>query len=279
MLHLPIHRNRMGSKLIDVEKLIKQKNPGLLKWLPKFVVNYLKRILHQEEINYTLETNSHIIDQDFCKLLIDKFEIKVKVHGLENVPKSGGSIFVSNHPLGGMDAIALVHAIAPIRKDIKFIVNDVLLHLNNLKNLFVGINKFGDSGKGALQGVNDLFASDKAVFIFPAGLVSRKIGGKVRDLEWKKTFVSQALKTNKPIVPIFLDGELSNFFYRLHKVRSFLGLKANIEMLYLADELFKQKGKTIDIYFGTPIKPEEIDQKKSHRAVAQEIKEIVYSLK
>jgi putative hemolysin len=267
----------MNDKLIDVEKLIAQKKPKLLKWLPRFVIRYLKRILHQERINQIVLKNKDVVDQDFCIAVLKELNINYSAHGLDNVPKDGSCIFVANHPLGGIDALVIVAAISKKRQDIRFIVNDILLHLKSLKNLFVGINKFGQSAKSALQGVNDLFASDKAIFIFPAGLVSRKIKGVIKDLTWKKTFISQAIKHNKPVVPVYIDGVLSPFFYRLSRIRKILGIKINIEMLYLADELFKQSNKHIHVHFGAPISPENFPQG-SHAAIAQFFQDQVYAL-
>jgi len=266
------------KKFIDVERLIAGKNPKLLKRLPRFIINYLKRIVHQSEINTILEENENVKGVDFCKDIISRFNMTVESHGVENIPKDEGVIFVSNHPLGGMDAMAIVKEVAPVRKDIMFIVNDLLLSLENLKGLFVGVDKHGVNAKESLQKVNELFESDKAVFLFPAGLVSRKKKGVVRDLEWKKTFVSRAKKTNKKIVPVFIDGELSNFFYRLSNIREAVGIKSNIEMLYLADELFKQKNKVLPIYFGKPIQVSDWDNSKSDKEIAAEIKNIAYNL-
>lgn len=268
----------MEEKFIDVEKLIASKNPRLLKRLPKFILNYLKKILHQEEINSILKENKELYGADFCIDIINRFDIKVECHGIENIPKTGGVIFASNHPLGGMDAMAIVKEVSLIRGDIQFIVNDLLMNLENLKGLFVGVDKHGPNAKESLQKVNDLFASEKAIFLFPAGLVSRKKKKKVRDLEWKKTFVTRAKKYEKQVVPVFIDGQLSNFFYRLSNIREFLGIKANIEMLYLANELFKQKGVTLPIYFGKPISPETFDKSKTDKQWAEEIKNITYNL-
>lgn len=268
----------MKKKFIDVERLIGSKNPKLLKRIPKFILNYLKRILHQQEINQILDENEELIGVDFCIDIIERFKIKVVSHGLDNIPKEEGVVFVSNHPLGGMDAMAIVKEVAPIRKDIMFIVNDLLMNLENLKNLFVGVDKHGANAKASLKKVNDLFESDKAVFLFPAGLVSRKKKGKVTDLEWKKTFVTRAKKNNKKIVPVFIDGELSKFFYGLSNIREKIGVKMNIEMLYLADELFKQKNKELPIYFGKPILLSEFDSQMSDSQIAQEIKNITYNL-
>jgi putative hemolysin len=269
----------MEDKFIDIEKLIGSKNPRLLKALPAFLLNYLKKTIHQEEINQILVENKNKLDYDFCHDIIDRFNITVNVHNQDNIVTEGGCIFVVNHPLGGMDAMAIVHAIQEYRTDVKFIVNDILMHLKNLNGLFVGVNKHGVNSKKSLQVVNELFASDKAVFVFPAGLVSRKKNGIVSDLTWKKTFVTRARKFDKKIIPVYLEGELTNFFYRLSNFRTAIGIKANIEMLYLAQELFKQKNKTIDIVFGEPILPNDLKDGKSDQEWADKIKETVYSLK
>jgi putative hemolysin len=268
----------MIKKLIDIERVIGNKNPKLLKWLPKFIINYLKKLLHQEEINKIIEDNENTFDTEFCQAVVDTFKIKLEVIGLDNMPANGGCIVAANHPLGGMDAMAIVSAVSPVRKDVKFVVNDVLLHLTNLKNLFVGMNKFGSTSKGALQSINDLFSSNNAVFIFPSGLVSRKKNGIIKDTEWKKTFITQAKKHQKPIIPIYIEGNLSNRFYRISNFRKWLGIKINFEMIFLADEMFKQTNKTVRIVIGEAIMPNELDQDKSDRALAQKIKEKVYSL-
>ena len=203
------------EKFIDIERLISEKNPKALKWTPQFLLNYLKRKLHQDEINQVLKENKDLYDYDFCNNIIDRFNIKVVNEGTEHIPPEKGAIFVVNHPLGGMDALSIIHSIGEFRTDVKFIVNDILLNLKNLKGIFVGINKHGANSKKSISQLDELFASDHAIFIFPAGLVSRKNKKKIIDLEWKKTFVSRAKKYNKPVVPVHLDGELTKFFYNL----------------------------------------------------------------
>lgn len=269
----------MQEKFIDIEKVIKSKNPKLLKWLPKFIVSYLKRVIHQDEVNQILHEFKDDYDYVFCKKLIERFNIKVTVSGEENIPKTGGFIFAANHPLGGMDAMALVTVIEPYRKDVKFIVNDILLNLKNISGLFVGVNKHGVNSKNSLNQIDELFASDQAVFVFPAGLVSRRKNGKVADLEWKKTFITRSKKHNKTIIPVYVGGNLSNFFYRLSNFRTALGIKANLEMLYLSDESFKQKDKTLDIIFGEPIPSSFFDTSKSDKEWAKWMENKVHEMK
>ena len=267
-----------AKKFIDIRKLIGSKNPKLLRWLPNFVIKYLERILHQDEINQFLIDHPTQKNEEFCRAVIRYFNITIEIEGLENIPQTGGVTLAMNHPLGGMDAIALVDAISSKRTDLKFIVNDLLLNLEGMQGMFVGVNKHGKTNEGIHQKIDELFHSDQAVCIFPAGLVSRKQKGLVRDLEWKKTFVMLSKRANHPIVPIYIDGKLSNFFYRLSNFRKFIGIKANIEMLYLSDELFKQKNVTMKFRVGKPITPEMLDDSKSHREWAQWIRNSVYEL-
>jgi putative hemolysin len=267
-----------SKKFIDVEKILETKNPRLKKRLPKFLVRYLKRILHQKEINRFLEENKNVKNQDFCKEVVKFMNIDVEVKNLERIPKQGKIVLVMNHPLGGMDAMILVDALANHRKDLKFIVNDILLNLEGLKELFVGVNKVGKNKTSLKSQIDMLFASEEAVCVFPAGLVSRKVKGEVTDLAWKKTFVTYSRKHNRTIIPIHIDGRLSNFFYRLSKFRKFIGIKANIEMLYLANELFKQKNRKMKFTIGKPIDSKLLDSSKKDVEIANEIRRTVYAL-
>lgn len=266
------------EKFIDIRQLIKSKSPKLERFLPGFIIRYLKRILHQDEVNDFIERNGHLKNEAFCNVIVDEFRLNIQVSGLEHLPTSGGAILAMNHPLGGMDAMALLTAIQSQRTDVKFIVNDLLLNLKPLQEIFVGVNKHGSNKRNLNRQMEELFASNQLVGVFPAGLVSRKKQGIIKDLEWRKTFVKYAKRYDKPIIPIFIDGQLSNFFYRLSNVRSFFGIKLNLEMLYLSDELFKQKGKTINYVIGEPIWMNQMDTTKNEFELAQKIKEKVYSL-
>jgi len=267
-----------AQKFIDIQKLIVSKSPKLAKWLPGFVMRYLKRILHQDEINAFLVKHKNDKNEVFCDEVMNYLNIKVSIKKKKKIPKSGKVILAMIHPLGGMDAIALVSAIQNHRIDLKFIVNDLLMNLTNLSDLFVGVNKHGKNEKSTREHIMELFSSDKMVCIFPAGLVSRRKNGVVRDLPWKKTFVIYAKKYDHSVIPIHIEGELSNFFYRLSNFRSAIGIKANIEMLYLSNELFKQRNKTITFKVGEPMKIADLDVSKNEQELAQLIKDKVYSM-
>lgn len=267
-----------GGKFIDVEKVIGSKKPGLLKVLPGFIINYLKRIIHQDEINDFIERNKSVYGLEFVERIVNEFINQLNTTGIENIPTGKRILIASNHPLGGLDGVALMHAAGKIRPDILFPVNDLLMNLENIKNLFIPINKHGSNSQN-LKIINETFASDVSVLYFPAGLCSRKQKhGIIEDLEWKKTFISYARKYQRDIVPTFIDGRNSDFFYNLARFRKMIGIKQNIEMLYLVDEMYKQKNKTINIIVGKPILFETFDKRFSDSQWAQKVKEHVYRL-
>ncbi|MFT6245203.1 MAG: 1-acyl-sn-glycerol-3-phosphate acyltransferase [Salibacteraceae bacterium] len=267
------------DKFIDVQRLIESKNPKLAKRLPQGIISYLKYVLHENEVNHFLEYNRHKKNTDWCQAAVDYMDITLSVKGIEKIPKEGKITIALNHPLGGMDAMILVSALRGHREDLKFIVNDLLLNIENMKGMFVGINKHGKN-KGSIRNqVRELFESEDAVCIFPAGMVSRKENGIIKDLEWKKTFVTYAKECDRTIIPIYIDGELSRFFYGLYRFRKAIGIKSNIEMLYLVSELFKQRKKHMQFVVGDPIDRDYLMNNPNDNELAQEIKEKVYELR
>ena len=205
--------------------------------------------------------------------------VKTTSTGLENIPTQETVIIVSNHPLGGLDGVAILQEIGKVRKDIRIMVNDILMQIKNFEPLFVPVNKHGSNSRENLTFTESLYASDKCIILFPAGLVSRKQGKEIKDLEWKKSFITQSIKHKKNIIPVFTEGQNSKKFYRIAYWRKKLGIKINIEMLYLADEMFKQKGKTIHFNIGEAISWKTFNQSNSQKEWAQKVKNHVYALK
>ena len=267
-----------NAPFIDVEKIIESKNTTMAKLLPNFILNYLKRIIHEDEINTFIRTNGHLKNHEFVGAVFKEMGARIHVRGIENIPLTGGCIIAANHPLGGLDGIGLMKAVGERRKDIRFFVNDILLNLQNFGELFVGVNKHGKNAKENLRLMDEVFASDNCVLFFPAGLVSRRQDGVIRDLEWQKSFINKAVSYNKPIIPAYIGGQNSNFFYNLANWRKRLGIKGNIEMLYLADEMYNQKNQTIEIIFGEPIQPNHFTKNINLADWAQKLKEHVYNL-
>ena len=281
--------SEIPERLIDIEALFADKNPRLLRLIPGFVLSYLKRIIHQEEVNGYIWRNREKKGLCFVEAILHEFGVNViildkrsnPVAGSPLVPPSGRYIVSSNHPLGGLDGMALMQELGRIREDIVFPVNDLLMNVPGLRPLFIPINKHGRNTDNAKL-INDTFASEKMILYFPAGLVSRKqhIHGKiqVRDLEWKNTFIKKAKKYQRDIIPIYIEGRNSDWFYNLARWRKRLGIKANIEMLYLVDEMARQFNKTITLMVGDIIPYTTFDKSKTETQWAAWVQEKVYQL-
>lgn len=269
-----------GITRIDIKQVLEQKAPSVSKKIPKFIVDYLIRTVHQDELNDIL-TRYH--DKDgvaFMQELIKYFDLTLELVNKDNIPVDGRFIFASNHPLGGLDGICLSAVIGErFGGNIRYLVNDLLLFITNLKSIFVPINKHGSQGKQNVRLIDDAYASDNQIITFPAGLCSRKIKGKIQDTEWKKSFIQKAVEYKRDIVPVYFDGHNSKSFYRLANIRKALGIKMNYEMIYLPDEMFRCKHQTFHIYFGKPISWETFDSSKKPAEWAEWMKEIVYNLK
>ncbi|MEM0940724.1 MAG: 1-acyl-sn-glycerol-3-phosphate acyltransferase [Bacteroidota bacterium] len=268
------------EKFVDIRKLIKSKNPKLLKWLPPFVLQWIKKIIHEEEVNKFMIEHENADLYTFCEDAVDYLNLRFNMTGKEHIPEYPKKvIFTANHPLGGMDAISIIHLLKDTRTDIKFIVNDLLMVIRHLRDRFIGVNKVGKNAVESLQKVEEQFATGTATFIFPAGLVSRKAKREIMDLEWKKTFITKAKKYSIPIIPVYIGGRLTNRFYKLASLRKFLGIKVNIEMFFLVDELFKQKDMEIDIIIGQPVDPELFNKSNNDKEWAEWMKKRVYDLR
>lgn len=270
--------NKVREKYIELEKVLAEKNPSLAKWLPRFVANYIKRIIHQDELNEIMYLHGDKHGLPFVRSGLDYLDTRVKTVGLENIPKDEGVILASNHPLGGLDGIAFMKAVGEVRDDIQFLVNDILMNIKNMEPLFIPVNKVGNNARAALKVIEETYAKDVAVLVFPAGLVSRRLPEGIGDLTWQKSFIARAKKYQKNIIPVHIDGKNSSWFYNLSRWRSKLGIKANLEMFYLADEMFKQRGKTITITFGEPVSWQSFDKSKSLIEWAEYMRALTYAL-
>jgi putative hemolysin len=263
---------------IDVEKVLTSKNPALGKVIPGFLIRYLKKIVHQEELNYFLAKNSHLKNKELVASFLEFLQIKYKVTGTENIPAGGRYIFVSNHPLGGLDGVVFINELSKFFPEIKFPVNDILTYIGNLSGIFLPVNKHGSQGKEAAKLLETAYESDCQILYFPAGLCSRKKKGIIRDLQWHKSFITKAVQHKRDIIPAYFSGRNSDFFYNLSNFRKSIGVKANIEMLYLADEMFLQKDKEINLVFGEKIPWQTFDKSKTPPEWAELVKSKCYDL-
>ncbi len=270
------------TTLIDVNKVIASKSSTLAKYTPKFVINYIKRLIHQDEINAAIEKSVGMDGVGFAQLAITELNIKCNIRYVNPslINPQERYIFVSNHPLGGLDGLILINELGKKMGNIKFVVNDFLMHVKPLESIFVPVNKVGRMGREYANLFEEAYSSCCQILYFPAGLCSRLINGEIADLPWKNSFVKQAIRYDRKIVPVYFSGSNSKFFYRLAKLRKALGIKFNIEMCFLADEMFKQKNATFDVVIGEPISVEiKNNDIKEINQLCRQIRDKAYSLK
>ncbi len=264
---------------VEIEKVLKEKNPSLHKKLPRFAIRWFEKLIWQQPLNEFLMKYGHRDGKGFTDGMAEHLNLKLEIKGLDKIPQNGRYTFASNHPLGGLDGMMLVSVIGSRFPDFKFLVNDILMNVLNLENTFLPINKHGAQAREAAQYINEIFASDKQVCIFPAGLVSRKQkGGIIKDLTWHKNFINKSIQHKRDVIPLHISGHNTKRFYRWARIRQLLGIKANIEMLLLPSEMLKYKNRTMTITFGEPISYQTFDRSKTQAEWAEHVKDIVYKL-
>lgn len=272
---------RKTSARLNVGDVLKSKAPRYAKYLPRFVVKWFEHTICQDKLNDILDRFEGKIGVEFASAVIDDLNITLHINGVENIPHQGRFIFASNHPLGALDGIALISYLGKrYDNNVKFLVNDILMNVEPLTNVFLPINKHGGQDRKAASIINDAFSGNDQIITFPAGLCSRNLKGSIiEDLQWKKGFITKSIEYRRDIIPIYFEGYNSRFFYRLGKIRRQLGLKINIEMIYLPSEIFKSRNKIYKIWFGKPISYKKFDSSKSALEWALDVRKAVYNFK
>jgi len=274
-----MNNNKVTNNIrIDIKEVFRDKNPRLAGIIPGFIIRYLKKVIHEDEINDFMSKYGNLCDIDLVKAGLSYLGINYHVHNKHNIPGSGRYVFVSNHPLGGLDGLVFMAELSKYFDELKFPVNDILLNISNMSGVFLPINKHGSQARESALEIEAAYASDSQILYFPAGLCSRKKRGVIKDLQWQKYFLVKAIKHERDIVPVYFSGRNSNWFYNLSNLRKAIGIKANIEMLYLPDEMFQQKEKELHIVFGKCLSWKTFDKSKTPIEWAEWIKNKSYEL-
>lgn len=271
---------------IDLNRIIRSRIGGWKgRLIPGFLISALERLVHQKELNATLDATYPAEGTAFAEAVYEYFDLTLDVRGMENIPDSGRFIFASNHPLGGLDGIGLIKALGSRYGDdgIRFLVNDMLMNVEPLRPVFLPINKYGSQGRKAAKAIADAYASDMQMLIFPAGLVSRlHPDGEIRDLAWQKSFIQKAVEYERDIIPVRFEGLNRNRFYRTAWWRKRLGVKINIEQAMLPAELCAARGNSYRVIFGRPVSWRQLADRiaagATPGALAAEIRTAVHTL-
>ena len=274
--------NSITEKTIDISDILRDKMGSKAKFVPSPLVKWLKHIVHQDEVNKYLWDSRHLTGVEWLEDCMRYLDMTLEIVGKENLPdKDDGKLytFVSNHPLGGEDGVALGAVIGRHYDGrFRYLVNDLLMNLPGLAPLCIPINKTGSQSRSFPAMVEAGFRSDNHMLMFPAGLCSRRINGEIRDLPWKKTFITKSVETHSDVVPIHFGGRKSDLFYTLANVCKALGIKFNIAMLFLVDEMYKNVHKSFRIAIGKPIPWQTFDKSRTPAQWAQFVQDEVYKL-
>ncbi len=271
------------TKIIDIDNILRSKMGAKARFVPRWAVNWLRRILHEDYLNDFLTANSHLTGVEWIEACLRHLDVRLEVVGEERLPKADDGrlyTFVSNHPLGGQDGIALGWIIGRHYDGrFRYLVNDLLMNLPGLAPLCVPINKTGAQSRNFPAMVKACFESNNHVLMFPAGLCSRRDKrGVIRDLEWRKAFITKSVETHRDIVPIHFSGRNSDRFYNLAYRCKQLGIKFNVAMIFLVDELYRNRHKTFRVTIGEPIPWQTFNKTKSPKEWAQWVQDKVYDL-
>jgi putative hemolysin len=270
------------EKTIDIEAVLRSKMGSKARWVPRFAVKWLKHIAHEDQVNEFLWQARDLTGTPWLVACLNFLGVKIEVEGMENLPSKDDErlyTFVSNHPLGGIDGVAIGSVLGRQYNDrFRYLGNDLLMNLPGLAPLCIPINKTGKQSRDFPRMVEAGFKGQNHILMFPAGLCSRRRHGEVCDLDWKKTFITKSVETQRDVVPIHFEGHNSKFFYRLSNVSDRLVKKVNIAMLFLVDEMFKNTGNTFRIHIGKPISWQTFDKSRTPAEWAAFVKEQVYRL-
>ena len=269
-------------KTLDLDAVLRGKLGAKAKWVPRFLVNWLKKTIHEDEVNRFLWESRDKVGVDWLEECVRYLDMTLNIEGMENLPPADdGRLYtlVSNHPLGGADGVALGAIIGRhFNGNFRYLVNDLLLNLPGLAPVSIGINKTGGQSRSFPAMVEAGFQSKNHMLMFPAGLCSRKIDGKIADLPWKKTFISKSVEYQRDVIPIHFSGQNSDKFYNIANICKKLNLKFNVAMLFLVDEMYKNVHKTFRVAIGKPIPWQTFDKSHTPTEWAQIVREGVYKL-
>lgn len=274
---------------IDLDEVLRQRLPRLSRFIPRFAVEWMKRTICQDELNRILDENAGLEGADFARGALKSLCITVEPQFEERLPSPENRrvLYVSNHPLGGLDGMALIDYVQRRHGgNVYFVVNDLLSAVKPLEKVFLPVNKFGKQSREAVKAVDEAFAGNDPVIMFPAGLVSRLrrvpyMGKKrklVSDLPWNKMFVNKAHHYKRDIIPIFFSGKNSEKFYRMANLRRRLGIKFNFEMIYLPGEMVRMADSSLTISFGVPLSWEMLTPGRDAAGCAASVRASVYHI-
>lgn len=207
----------------------------------------LSHLLHEKDIQEFGKTYPHYHDIDFVEQVLAYFNISYSTRDIEKerIPHEGRVVIIANHPIGSLDALALIKLVSEVRHDLKVVANEMLMAISPLHDMLLPVNNMeGGTAKQHLSAIHSHLAEEGAVLIFPAGEVSRLRPQGVRDTHWNSGFLRIARQVKSPILPVYIDAKNSPLFYGVSMIYKPLATAL------LVKEMFKQRRKHLPIRIG-----------------------------
>ena len=242
-------------KNISIDEIVKEKQIGFYRVLPKFMQSVIKLLLYENQINKLIKKFEYHKEIEFIDQIIRHLKLSFNSHYLEKLDINKRYIFVCNHPTGILDGLIILKALSSDFKP-QIISNDIINYFSNVKKLLLPVNWFGKINKTQTTNLINALKSNKQIILFPAGEVSKLGFQGIKDKKWNPFFIKKAIKYNRDIVPVLISGKNSFWFYLLSTFRSLLKIKFHVEIFLLIHELFNKKDQIIHLKFGVPISHE-----------------------
>ena len=263
-------------RIIDVENQFKTHLPDIYHKLPRLFLKLIRHIVYEKHLNNLIHKSRDLDGIKLVNWALEQFQVTVKLKGIKNISKDDRSIFVANHPLGGLDSLALLSAVGSYYTPLKILSNEILDVVPGFHSLRVSVVTFGKFTRANALTLKNILTSKQPLCVFPAGLVAKRNPFTIQDLPWNKFFVTSAVKYQRQVVPIYIDARNSDLFYNIASIRRLLHMKSNLEMFLLPHEMFNKAGSTIKVVFGSPISFTTFNSSRTHLEWAQQVRKLVY---
>ena len=239
--------------MLNVQRTLEARYPGFFerhRRTAQTLSRFLGFLFYESRFQRFAEDYPHLRGFDFIDQVLRYFDFDLRLTESERarIPSTGRVVIAANHPIGSLDGLALLHLVRSVRPDVKVVANDLLTAIEPLHPVLLPVvNMGGGTARTALLAIKEHLKQEGALIIFPAGEVSRLGAKGVRDCEWQSGFIKLATSTRAPILPVFVAGRNSLFFYSLSM------LARPLSTIWLVREMFKQSHNTVDARIGRPV--------------------------
>lgn len=266
--------------MLDLEGRIEARFPqwftGRRAPFSRQLIRSLSRIARIDDIDAFVRDHAHLRGFAFVEAALERLDCRFLVDQVERerIPETGRVVIVANHPMGALDALALLAFVGSVRRDVRIVANDFLSAFEGLSDLLIPLRVFGGrAGADSLRQVDQALRAEQAVIVFPAGEVSRLTPIGVRDAAWRHGFLRFAEQAEAPVVPVRIEGRNSALFYGVSALFRPLGTGL------LPREMFARQQSRLVIRVGAPRPIGEVMQGvDDRRRVSREVRRAVYAI-